>query len=1125
MESGKSPRISTPGRPSPRKLPLYSPSELSPFSFNEDTLKILATDIEQQNGLIPLNLPPSGAGAGSRIGPGRCFSQPQTPAEERRSILQDSFLPPRVPSSPLNVSSNFSFQSSNQVTGLSLSHSFGGGGGGPPNNGSGHLLSHSVGASSAGTPGKSMKDYDEGFKEMKKENFNLKLRIFFLEERLGLGKKTNAQDLANANLELKIQLESCKQDLAEKNSLLAEASEALGSLENQIESQKLVIKSYEDKLSESSGFGIQTTKFELGNVPVSKTKKLNVARSPDVSRKPVMSPKFSHKNYFFAQDEMKNNPNSKETVLEILQEAEEISDSETDKCRELLNKIQQLEESLKLSRETQKQLSESLEKSQNDLSVMSNKVKQPVQMEIDMSRLKKTEILFQSRRDCGIQTVDEKVTSELGQDKLIEECHGLKSENKKIRDQLKLQVQERKLLLKKISMLKEQLGSVSETEHKTLPVTEQFRLGTRCVDVGTQCLMDLDNDTRDISRHRKDDIDEKIDNPLSDTSTWNTELPNIADVQLCSSPELLFDCEHSQKPTSQHFNEAGLNSTLIEHLSQQLELYKSQVSAKTDYIANLEEDLVVKEDMIKDQNEAINDYREEILRMEESMYQPKYCPIIDGKRKMQSSSARRRIKFRQRPHYPAGVGVCRDSLDSDDWSEPEAGVSIARIGLPNSYPELGACDCDRQSLLSDDEQKSRLGDVDVECTSNMCLSSGARVLEGLLTTLMHEVDVLHSLDSGIETSDENDTDEVINYDGKLLYSDSFNLCSSCTSSIPKEFDALIKNTHLGLSSAVSKLEKLRKKIAEVLNQNKELKMKDNEDNLKAEEAKTRLNENYILIAKLSSENLRLLGEHSKLESSLDDLKKASSETELKLHEEVSALNGKLFEKEKEIERLQMKILEFERKAVDMGKKIELLQERQNVSKMSPDTSSSFDYFPAVGSSHPTSGSSQFDGFRPRAFSAVANSPKHYKDRRDKDNKLTDVSSPDLGVDLMMESDIYSSLERGNTYKVGSLAFEKIVQENRALRHEREILTQKLGKSKSALQETLLRLSKSNMQKQDQMGSPSVQRRGLTPSRSQGGIVGAAGTSRSNTLERELSFTSAFGTKPKQLPSSGHSHKS
>merc|ERR1719394_2297636 len=124
-----------------------------------------------------------------------------------------------------------------------------------------------------------------------------------------------------------------------------------------------------------------------------------------------------------------------------------------------------------------------------------------------------------------------------------------------------------------------------------------------------------DRGTADLNCNRKpeEDIDEKIDNPLSDTSTWNTELPNIADVQLCSSPELLFDCEHSQKPTSQHFNEAGLNSTLIEHLSQQLELYKSQVSAKTDYIANLEEDLVVKEDMIK--NELIRAYKYNFIHL------------------------------------------------------------------------------------------------------------------------------------------------------------------------------------------------------------------------------------------------------------------------------------------------------------------------------------------------------------------------------------------------------------------------------------------------------------------------------------------------------------------------------
>ena len=48
--------------------------------------------------------------------------------------------------------------------------------------GGGSLPSHPlVGGGSLGTPGRTMRDYDETFKEMKKENFNLKLRIFFLE--------------------------------------------------------------------------------------------------------------------------------------------------------------------------------------------------------------------------------------------------------------------------------------------------------------------------------------------------------------------------------------------------------------------------------------------------------------------------------------------------------------------------------------------------------------------------------------------------------------------------------------------------------------------------------------------------------------------------------------------------------------------------------------------------------------------------------------------------------------------------------------------------------------------------------------------------------------------------------
>ena len=107
--------------------------------------------------------------------------------------------------------------------------------------------------------------------------------------------------------------------------------------------------------------------------------------------------------------------------------------------------------------------------------------------------------------------------------------------------------------------------------------------------------------------------------------------------------------------------------------------------------------------------------------------------------------------------------------------------------------------------------------------------------------------------------------------------------------------------------------------------------------------------------------------------------------------------------------------------------------------------------------------------------------------------LADISSPDLGVE--MESDPFSSLERQlpgsrgqqslaeDVYQtciylccsVGSLTLDKIVSENRALRRDREQLAEKLGRSKTALQETLTRLSKSNMAKQDQV-SPGQSRR-------------------------------------------------
>ena len=104
-----------------------------------------------------------------------------------------------------------------------------------------------------------------------------------------------------------------------------------------------------------------------------------------------------------------------------------------------------------------------------------------------------------------------------------------------------------------------------------------------------------------------------------------------------------------------------------------------------------------------------------------------------------------------------------------------------------------------------------------------------------------------------------------------------------------------------------------------------------------------------MIAKLSSENLRLLGEYSKLETSIEDLKKSSTELELRLQDEIVTANSRLFEKEKEVERVQLKMAEFEKNSMELSGRLEDLQQRGK-SKMSPDTSSSFDFFPAATSS-------------------------------------------------------------------------------------------------------------------------------------------------------------------------------
>ncbi|NXJ11627.1 CK5P2 protein, partial [Odontophorus gujanensis] len=80
------------------------------------------------------------------------------------------------------------------------------------------------------TRARTMKDYENQISDLKKENFNLKLRIYFLEMRMQQKFDGPTEDVYKINIELKVEIESLKRDLQEREKLLIKASKAVESL-------------------------------------------------------------------------------------------------------------------------------------------------------------------------------------------------------------------------------------------------------------------------------------------------------------------------------------------------------------------------------------------------------------------------------------------------------------------------------------------------------------------------------------------------------------------------------------------------------------------------------------------------------------------------------------------------------------------------------------------------------------------------------------------------------------------------------------------------------------------------------------------------------------------------------
>nr|XP_034958001.1 myomegalin-like isoform X1 [Zootoca vivipara] len=82
-----------------------------------------------------------------------------------------------------------------------------------------------------------LRDFEKHLNDLKKENFSLKLRIYFLEERMQQKYEPSGEDVHRRNIELKVEVESLKQELQEKQQSLNQAWAAAGNLGSQNEAE------------------------------------------------------------------------------------------------------------------------------------------------------------------------------------------------------------------------------------------------------------------------------------------------------------------------------------------------------------------------------------------------------------------------------------------------------------------------------------------------------------------------------------------------------------------------------------------------------------------------------------------------------------------------------------------------------------------------------------------------------------------------------------------------------------------------------------------------------------------------------------------------------------------------
>ncbi|KAH9507397.1 hypothetical protein Btru_057992 [Bulinus truncatus] len=117
-----------------------------------------------------------------------------------------------------------------------------------------HTMSRSNTGRISPIRGRTMKEYDQQISDLKKENFSLKMRIYYMEERMQQ-RYGDGQDIFKTNIELQVEIENLKRDLMDKQVLVQKAAVAMKTLsdnhEQAVETMKnRVLVEHQDEMNQ-----------------------------------------------------------------------------------------------------------------------------------------------------------------------------------------------------------------------------------------------------------------------------------------------------------------------------------------------------------------------------------------------------------------------------------------------------------------------------------------------------------------------------------------------------------------------------------------------------------------------------------------------------------------------------------------------------------------------------------------------------------------------------------------------------------------------------------------------------------------------------------------------------------